>query len=105
MDIKTAAENIGLDEASYRDLLNLFVQSSREDLERLRAALAESDSTGVADAAHSLRGAAGNLDLGEIFHLAGELESRARGGSLENAAQSLETLKAHLETVAGAVES
>jgi HPt (histidine-containing phosphotransfer) domain-containing protein len=105
MDIKVAAENIGLDEASYRDLLNIFVQSSREDLERLRAALAESDSAGVADAAHSLRGAAGNLDLREISHLAGELESRARGGSLEDASQSLEALKAHLETVAGAVEN
>jgi HPt (histidine-containing phosphotransfer) domain-containing protein len=103
MDIHALAENLGLDEAAYRGLLEVFVRESREDLKRLIAALAEGDCIGAAEAAHSLRGAAGNLDLREILLLAGELESRAREGSLEKLSGLVETASAHLEALAGCI--
>jgi HPt (histidine-containing phosphotransfer) domain-containing protein len=103
MDIRSAAENLGLTEDSYRSLLEIFVRESRADLRRLRAAMAAGDSVGVAEAAHSLRGAAGNLDLEEITLPAGKLESRARAGSLEGASAFLALLAARLETLAGLI--
>ena len=105
IDIHALAERLDLDEASCRDLLGIFVRESRKDLERLRAALAAADCDGVAEAAHSLRGAAGNLDLKEIMLPADKLERGARNGSLENSAGLIADLSARLESLAGETAS
>jgi len=105
MDIHTLAERLDLDEASCRDLLELFVRESRKDLKRLRAALAAADCGGVAEAAHSLRGAAGNLDLKEIMLLADKMESGARSGSLEKSAGLIRQLTVSLDNLAGEIAS
>jgi HPt (histidine-containing phosphotransfer) domain-containing protein len=105
MDIHALAERLDLDEASCRELLKIFVEESRKDLERMRAALATADCGGVAEAAHSLRGAAGNLDLKEIMLLADKLERGAGRGSLDNSAGLIGELIVRLENLAGEIVS
>jgi HPt (histidine-containing phosphotransfer) domain-containing protein len=64
----------------YEILLQKFVSSARNDLTRLRTALANGDRAGVARAAHSLRGAAAVVGATAMESAAQAIETAVRGG-------------------------
>ena len=85
MDLKQLAESIGLDEDEFNELLSLFIETSRSDLIKLREGLQEGDHQKVSSAAHSIKGAAGNMGFTEIYETAKEVEMDARKKVLDNA--------------------
>jgi HPt (histidine-containing phosphotransfer) domain-containing protein len=75
------------DEALLRDLLPLFSQDVRVRLQQLNTAVTASDATGLARAAHSIKGMVATFAAHQAFALAKQLEELGRGGRLTDAAQ------------------
>jgi len=99
MDFKELAKNIGLEESEYLELIALFIDKGNFDLDEIQSAVAAKDAEAVANAAHSIKGAAVNLGLTEFFELAKKVEDNARGGVLEGVLKSVQTLRKSLEEI------
>jgi CheY-like chemotaxis protein len=81
-DAPAMLRNIGGDTALLEDLAELFLQRYHAMLEAIRAALANRDQKAVEQAAHALKGTAGNLCASEVVLYAGQLEAFGRLGTL-----------------------
>ena len=81
-DSAAMLRNIGGDAALLEELIELFLQRYRPMLEEIRAALADGDRRAVEQAAHLLKGTAGNLCASEVVSAAGQLEALGRLGAL-----------------------
>lgn len=101
MDIKALAEDLGLDEEDYRELLDLFVETGKADLEKLNAAIAAGDLQQGTFAAHSLKGAAGNIGLAEFSDTASFIEEATRRGSFEGVVEAAQVLGDSMGRIAG----
>jgi len=100
MDIRYLAENLGLEEAEYLELLELFIETGVSDLDKLQSAISAGDSEQARGAAHSLKGAAGNMGLMEIYNLAKEIEEKTIDGQLEIISEASNELKKKLGSLA-----
>ena len=103
MDIRQLAENLGLEEEEYLELIGLFIETGMSDLNKLQSAIREGSAEKAVSAAHSIKGAAGNLGLMELYEAAKEIEDKARDGQLERAAEAAQALKKKLDVIAEAV--
>lgn len=99
MNIKELAENLGLEEDEYLELVELFIDTGMADIEKLLSAIEEGNAEAAAQAAHSLKGASGNLGLMEIYDVALKTEEEARNNSLDGIAESVQTLKEELNSL------
>ena len=63
------------------ELLGLYKTKSVEDFDAMRRALRELDGAGLARAAHSLKGASGNLGARRLEALCGRIEVLARSAA------------------------
>ena len=100
MDLKELAESIGLDEDEFNELLNLFIETSRSDLTKLREGLQEGDHQKVSAAAHSIKGAAGNMGFTEIYETAKKVEADAREKVLHGAETGAAVISDELTKIA-----
>ena len=96
MNFKELAKNLDLEESEYRDLVSLFLKTSKENMALLEASVEQSNAGNTADNAHRIKGAALNLELKEIGALAKDMEGRARNGSVGECAAILPKLKNEL---------
>ena len=92
MDIRQLAENLGLEEEEYLELIGLFIETGVSDLNKLQAAIKEGSAEKAGNAAHSLKGAAMNLGLTELSEIAKEIEEKAGNGRLERTAEAARLL-------------
>jgi len=101
-DRSFANEQAGEDLELLAELLGLLSESSKSDLQKIKAGLALGDAEAVADAAHSIKGASASLGVEGLREAAHDIEKKGRAGQLgaiditdisELVAQ-LETLKA-----------
>lgn len=83
MDFKQMASSLGVDIQDFVELVDLLVTTSLSDLELLETALDGNDPVRVAGAAHSIKGAAGNMGFMELSGKAATIEAEARKGALE----------------------
>jgi CheY-like chemotaxis protein len=81
-DAAAMLQNIGGDTALLQELIEMFLQRYQTMLEAIRAALASRDQAAVEQAAHALKGTAGNLCASEVVLSAGQLEALGRLGTL-----------------------
>jgi HPt (histidine-containing phosphotransfer) domain-containing protein len=100
MNFKELANNLGLEEDEYMELIDLFIKTGRSDLDKFRSAIEEGNGEEAANAAHSLKGAAGSLGLMEISEIAKEIEGKARSDRLEEIAESAQSIKKKLDEIA-----
>ena len=100
MNIKELAENLGLEEDEYLELIELFIDTGMTDLDKLKSAIEEGNADEATMAAHSIKGASGNLGLMEIYDVARKSEEEARNNSLIELAESTQTLKEQLVSLA-----
>jgi len=100
MNIAQCAREIGLDESDYRELLALFVQTTRTDLMTLAAAVASGDAERAFFSSHSIKGAAANLGLTEISAAALEIERKSREGRPSDARDSAAAIARRLGEIA-----
>ncbi len=103
MDFKIMGSGLGLDEEDFRELAALLVTTSFSDLERLKKGLDSRDANQIALAAHSIKGASGNLGFMKISEYAAQIEILARNGNFngiegmsQNIRDSLNDIKSDL---------
>jgi PAS domain S-box-containing protein len=74
------------DAAFYVEIIDLFLQDAPTHISAIRHGFDAGDADAVRLAAHALKSAAGNLGAQSVMRSANELETLARGGSLDGAA-------------------
>lgn len=82
MDFAEMGARLGLEKEEFMELVDIFITSAEEDLQRLNKAIADNDSLGASEAAHSLKGSSGNLGFAIIAEMASTIEQSARKGSI-----------------------
>lgn len=100
MDFKELAENVGVEEEEYLELIKLFIETGMSDLDTLSSAIKEKNADKAANAAHSLKGAASNLGLMELYEAAKKIEEGILNDRLEETAEDAQTLKEKLDIIA-----
>jgi histidine phosphotransfer protein HptB len=103
MEFKEMADSLGLEEDEFKELLNLFVETSRAEVEALKSAITRKDAQQAAVPAHSVKGAAGNLGLSEIYETALLVEQKARQDTLDGVWEAVHTLQEQIDRVANAL--
>jgi PAS domain S-box-containing protein len=78
VDIAIGLQRIAGNERLYRDLLAQFVSKQKSVCEQITAALESGDRHRAERLTHSLKGAAGNLGINQVFHSAEGLERAIR---------------------------
>ena len=96
MDFKKFAETLGLEENEFTELAELFLDTCVGDLERLDAAVTNDQAKEVARAAHSIKGAAGNLGFMELSDIAKTIEANAQEGNLDNTRENIAAFREKL---------
>lgn len=99
-DLKETAAHLGLERAEYMELLDLFIGTGLTDLEIMDAAVLRADWEAAAEAAHSIKGAAGSLGLDSLYASALDVERKARENSHEPLAASILVLRRELDALA-----
>lgn len=93
MNFKEHADNLGLTEDEYRDMMELFFESGGSDLEKLEAAVAGGDPVRGHAASHSLKGSAGSLALMDIYDLVQAIDEKLRHDELTGVSEMIAGLR------------
>ena len=85
-------------------LCNLFGATSNDvttqaDLDKIRKAMADDNAKDAAAAAHSIKGAAGNLGFEAMAELAKIMEFKGKDGNLEGFEVHVSELEGHIEAL------
>jgi histidine phosphotransfer protein HptB len=99
MDIKALAENLGLEEDEYLELVDLLVETGMVDLNNMESAVKAGDADAAAKAAHSIKGASGNLGVMDIFELTKSVEAELRNNNLAGIEDQLKEIRNKLEAL------
>jgi CheY-like chemotaxis protein len=78
VDVAAGLQRVAGNKRLYRDLLTQFAVKQKSVDQRIVVALLDGDRIQAERLAHSLKSAAGNLGISEIFHSAGNLERAIR---------------------------
>lgn len=105
MDLKAIGEDLGLEEAEFLEIVELFLETAEMDIQRLKEALASEDTQTLSEAAHSLKGSAGNLGFTEIYQLSKEIENATRENALSGVGPLLESITELKETIQSALNA
>ncbi len=81
IDARRGLDNVGGDEAFYRRMLGLFLDSEADFVQRFRAARAAGDGTTAMRAAHDLKSEAGTLGMHSLEEAATALERACSEGA------------------------
>lgn len=103
--LKKKIERLELKEDEYLELVNLFVLTSKSDINKLQSAINSNNTEKVSMIAHSLKGAAVNLGLEEFFELAKIIEETASDGQLEKTAETAYIFQNKLDGIADIINS
>ena len=99
MNLKEIGERIGLDEDEYIEMIELFVESGGEDLNKLEAAIKEADAEKAHEASHSIKGSSGSLMLDAVYEIAKSMDDILRIGKFDNVEEMLNKLRSEYETI------
>jgi HPt (histidine-containing phosphotransfer) domain-containing protein len=102
MDLSKMAEALGFDEPEFKEMLQLFVDTTRSDLGKLQSALDQANAETAMEASHSIKGAARSFGFDDIAGGAENIELRARRNDLDDL--ELDLLRAKLEEIAEALK-
>ncbi|MCP9470702.1 MAG: response regulator [Nitrospira sp.] len=95
-DLTALEANLGGDHQLIRQLVVLFVDQHQTRLAEIKTGLETGDATTVERAAHTLKGAAGNLRAGKVASAAGRIEELARQGRLDDATAAYPRLESEV---------
>jgi len=97
--IKTIAEDLGLDRDQYWEILVDFIDDKKKDIEDLAGGLAKGDTKLVSQLAHKIKGSALNLRLDSLAKPAANIEKAAKEGKVSKIAGDWDTLNREFETL------
>jgi HPt (histidine-containing phosphotransfer) domain-containing protein len=92
LDFEKALERAMGDKDFLKMLLGGFIQELPDQIELLKAAVADTDTVALTEQAHKLKGSAANLSAQGVSSAAKSLEEIGRSQKLDNANQILEIL-------------
>jgi HPt (histidine-containing phosphotransfer) domain-containing protein len=104
-DLKELLERLDGDEGFLCELLVIFREDTRLNLEKSRKAMAERDFEMLARAAHTLKGMLRNLSMGAAAETAASLETASREDRGSDSKELLEKLEKELEGILPEVEA
>jgi len=99
MNLGDMAKSMGFEEDEFCEMLELFVEATIADLEKLKFAIDQSMPELVVEASHSIKGAAGSFGFDEISKAAGKIEMQARQKDLKGSAEIMDGVKAQLDGI------
>ena len=103
MNFKVQAEKMGLDEEEYIEIVNLFIQTTADNLGQIRSAVETGDVSKIREETHSLKGAALNLGFWEICEIADRLTKRVRENCWQGLAADIEVIQGRVDRIADTV--
>lgn len=101
MNLSENARELELEESEYRALLEMFHHHLESDVSALQEALHSSDLNAVYQAAHSIKGASGSLNLWSIYEAASEICSHANEGTAGQIGRPLSAIETQRKVLAG----
>jgi two-component system sensor histidine kinase/response regulator len=104
-DLKDLMERLGGDEEFLRELLVIFRQDARMNLEKSRKAIRELDFESLTRTAHTMKGMLRNLSMGAAAETAAALENAAREKQRADSGELLGKLAKELEGILPEVEA
>jgi HPt (histidine-containing phosphotransfer) domain-containing protein len=104
-DLKELLERLDGDEGFLCELLVMFREDTRLNLENLRKAMAERDFAMLSRAAHTLKGMLRNLSMGAAAETAASLETASRESRDIDSKELLEKLEKELQGILPEVEA
>ena len=90
MKLSELVENLGMEEDEIRELLQLYIDTTREDLIQLHAAIEANDMNRAHEKTHSISGASGNLTLTELYEIARDMDDSIRNNNMEGIESKIE---------------
>ena len=93
LDLGGTLENLGDDPELYREILDFFMEMVPQQLDDLQAVQEAGDLAAVDLQAHSMKGGAANVGAVLVMAVARELETLAKSGSLDGAADLVAQLR------------
>lgn len=104
-DLKELLERLDGDEGFLCELLVMFREDTRLNLEKSRKAVAECDFEMLARAAHTLKGMLRNLSMNAAGETAAALETASRANHQGESTELLQKLEKELEEIRPEVEA
>jgi len=92
MNLTTLAEQLEMDEGEVGEILWLFVETTTSALRMLQSAIVKEESEKAAAAAHSIKGAAANLQLKDIHEAATGLERAIGDNHMEDTLDAIDLI-------------
>jgi len=105
MEFTELAENIGLEEDEFLELVELYIETCSADLAKLESAVQRSNIQEVVELSHSIKGSSGNLGFMKVFDMAKEIEEKARDNVIEGAVSSVQSIKEIVKQISQKYES
>lgn len=99
MNLKDLAEDLGLEKDEFLEIATLYVETSYADFKKIQTAIHEDNAQIVFEAAHSIKGASGNLGFMKAYEAAGKIEFEAHQGQITAAAETAKKLKIELDHI------
>jgi PAS domain S-box-containing protein len=93
------AEELGLDQEQYLEILTGFIEEKKKDMEELEKALAREDTERIARLAHKIKGSALNLRLDLMAQPAASIEKAAKEGDLTRISDDWDALSRGFEAL------
>nr|WP_319392465.1 Hpt domain-containing protein [uncultured Desulfobacter sp.] len=97
MDFRNIELFLNIDTNEAQKLGRLLADTLASDLEKIRDGLRDSDAPSIGFAAHSIKGASGNLGFEKLSLLAADIEMRSRAGRLEGVPDLISEMQRLLE--------
>jgi HPt (histidine-containing phosphotransfer) domain-containing protein len=98
-------ERLGGDQEFLRELLVMFREDVRMNLEKSRTAIGGGDYGGLSRTAHTMKGMLRNLSMGAAAETAAALEESSREGLQKESKELLEGLTKELEGILPEVDA
>lgn len=99
MDFRGLANHLDMEKDEFLEVLNLFLDVSDDELRTLQSALDKGDPQKAARAAHSIKGAAINLGLLEMYEFAKSMEKSTRENHVDEAYEMAKRAKVEIDRI------
>jgi HPt (histidine-containing phosphotransfer) domain-containing protein len=103
MDFKQRACNLEMEESEFLEMVNLFLEVTQSDLRKFQSAMERGNLQEAIFSAHSIKGAAANLGLTEIYEEARRAEATLRDRKLDEAREAVRGIQERLLEIADGV--
>jgi histidine phosphotransfer protein HptB len=100
MNLKELAIHLEMEEGEFLELIELFIDTSTSDLNHLQWAVETGEDLNALKAAHSIKGAAANLGMTEIYERVKKIEAEVREDHLDRTLELIPDLRKMIEQVA-----